>query len=162
MAAYRRVYDSSHVRLTAKSRDELRNPTLEYGLPLPFSIGFVSELVATRACWQGGCAKSCCERGARAALCSASWHHLGATTTPCWRRSGAESASLLTNRNSSSAATDNYVYYSLLYCCIFICLSALTLLVGRQKGHPACKTLSGGVLAWLSLLSEVKTCIWRS
>jgi len=25
--------------------------------------------------------------------------------------------------------------------------SALTLLVGRQKGHPACKKLSGGVLA---------------
>ena len=28
--------------------------------------------------------------------------------------------------------------------------SALTLLVGRQEGHPACKKLSGGVLAWLS------------
>jgi len=26
--------------------------------------------------------------------------------------------------------------------------SALTLLVGRQEGHPACKNLSGGVLAW--------------
>ena len=26
-------------------------------------------------------------------------------------------------------------------------LSALTLLVGRQEGHPACKKLSGGVLA---------------
>jgi len=25
--------------------------------------------------------------------------------------------------------------------------SALTLLVGQQKGHPACKKLSGGVLA---------------
>jgi len=24
----------------------------------------------------------------------------------------------------------------------------LTLLVGRQKGHPACKKLSGGVLVW--------------
>jgi len=24
-------------------------------------------------------------------------------------------------------------------------------LVGRQEGHPACKKLSGGVLAWLSL-----------
>jgi len=31
--------------------------------------------------------------------------------------------------------------------------SALTLLVGRQKGHPACKKLSGGVLAWLSVWS---------
>jgi len=35
--------------------------------------------------------------------------------------------------------------------------SALTLLVGRQEGHPACKKLSGGVLAWLSVWSEVQT-----
>jgi len=35
--------------------------------------------------------------------------------------------------------------------------SALTLLVGRQEGHPACKKLSGGVLVWLSLWSEVQT-----
>ena len=40
--------------------------------------------------------------------------------------------------------------------------SALTLLVGRQEGHPARKKLSGGVLAWLSVLSEVQTCIWPS
>jgi len=26
------------------------------------------------------------------------------------------------------------------------------LLVGRQEGHPACKKLSGGVLAWLSVI----------
>jgi len=31
--------------------------------------------------------------------------------------------------------------------------SALTLLVERQEGHPACKKLSGGVLAWLSVFS---------
>jgi len=36
--------------------------------------------------------------------------------------------------------------------------SALTLLVGWQEGHPACKKLSGGVLAWLSVWSEVQTC----
>jgi len=40
--------------------------------------------------------------------------------------------------------------------------SALTLLVGQQEGHPACKKLSGGVLAWLSLWSELQTCIWPS
>jgi len=40
--------------------------------------------------------------------------------------------------------------------------SALTLLVGRQEGHPACKKLSGGVLAWLSVRSEVQTCTWPS
>jgi len=26
-------------------------------------------------------------------------------------------------------------------------------LVGRQEGHPACKKLSGGVLAWLFVWS---------
>ena len=36
------------------------------------------------------------------------------------------------------------------------------LLVGWQEGHPACKKLSGGVLAWLSVWSEVQTCIWLS
>ena len=43
-----------------------------------------------------------------------------------------------------------------------ISFSALTLLVGRQEGHPACKKLSGGVLAWLSVWSEVQTCMWPS
>jgi len=38
--------------------------------------------------------------------------------------------------------------------------SALMLLVGRQEGHPACKKLSGGMLAWLSVWSKVQTCIW--
>ena len=36
--------------------------------------------------------------------------------------------------------------------------SALTLLVGQQEGHPACKKLSGEVLAWLSVWSKVQTC----
>ena len=40
--------------------------------------------------------------------------------------------------------------------------SALTMLVGWQEGHPACKKLSGGVLAWLSVWSEMQTCIWHS
>jgi len=43
-----------------------------------------------------------------------------------------------------------------------IAFSALALLVGRQEGHPACKKLSGGVLVWLSVWSEVQTCIWPS
>jgi len=44
----------------------------------------------------------------------------------------------------------------LLTCTAF---SALTLLVGRQEGHPACKKLSGEVLAWLSVWSKVQACI---
>jgi len=42
------------------------------------------------------------------------------------------------------------------YCFPF---SALTLLVWRQEGHLACKSLSGGVLSWLFVWSEVQTCI---
>ena len=40
--------------------------------------------------------------------------------------------------------------------------SALMLLVGWQEGHLACKKLSSGVLAWLSVWSEMQTCIWPS
>ena len=43
-----------------------------------------------------------------------------------------------------------------------VVFSALTLLVGHQEWHPACKKLSGGVLAWLSVWSEVQTCIQPS
>ena len=47
-----------------------------------------------------------------------------------------------------------------LYCTVQqYAFSALTLLVGRQEGHPACKKLNGGVLAWLSVWSEMQTCI---
>jgi len=41
----------------------------------------------------------------------------------------------------------------------FCLFSVLMLLVGRQEVHPACKKLSGGVLAWLSVWSELQTCI---
>ena len=43
-----------------------------------------------------------------------------------------------------------------------LAFSALTLLTEQQEGHPACKKLSVGVLAWLSVWSEVQTCIWPS
>ena len=46
--------------------------------------------------------------------------------------------------------------------CNCIAFSALTLLVGRQEGHPACKKQSGVVLVWLSVWSKVQTCIWPS
>jgi len=36
---------------------------------------------------------------------------------------------------------------------------AFSALVGQQEGHLACKTLSGGVLAWFSVWSKVQTCI---
>jgi len=48
---------------------------------------------------------------------------------------------------------------------VYMCVcafSALTLLVGQQEGHPVCKKQSGGVLAWLSVWSELQTCIYPS
>jgi len=47
-------------------------------------------------------------------------------------------------------------YFSNLFFQYFsFAFSALTLLVGKQEGHPACKKLSSRVLAWLSVWSEV-------
>ena len=67
--------------------------------------------------------------------------------------------------NNSVVAT---VLVKIMYLCLrsllafFSSFSALTLLVGWQEGHPACKKLSGGVLVWLSVWSEVQTCIQPS
>ena len=36
-----------------------------------------------------------------------------------------------------------------------IALQCFDAMVGSQEGHPACKKLSGRVLAWLSLWSQV-------
>jgi len=54
-------------------------------------------------------------------------------------------------------ATCRSVFFLYVFC--GIAFSALTPLFWRQEGHPACKKLSGGVLAWLSVWSEVQTCI---
>ena len=63
-----------------------------------------------------------------------------------------------------SLFTDCFVLLAIITCFILqrFAFSALTLLVGQQEGHPDCKKLSGGVLAWLSVWSEVQTCIWPS
>ena len=44
-----------------------------------------------------------------------------------------------------------YSVYLSVHSNLFFAFSALTLLVGWQERHPACKKLSGGVLAWLSV-----------
>jgi len=45
---------------------------------------------------------------------------------------------------------------------MFYAFNALTLLIGRQEGHPACIKLSGVMLVWLSVWGEVQICIWPS
>ena len=61
----------------------------------------------------------------------------------------------------SSSQGGSQTHVSLITVMIFA-FNATTLLVGRQEGHPAWKKLSGGVLAWLSVCSEVQTCLWPS
>jgi len=58
------------------------------------------------------------------------------------------------------------IYHVLLVCNAYkselrnnFAFSILTLLVGQQEGHPACKKLSGGVLAWLSVWGKVHICV---
>jgi len=51
------------------------------------------------------------------------------------------------------------LYKFLLSLYVRLAFSALMLLVGQQEGHPACKKLSGGVLALLSVWSKVQMCI---
>ena len=42
-------------------------------------------------------------------------------------------------------------------------LQCFDTVVGYQEDHPACKKLIGGVLAWLSVWSEVQiVCMWSS
>jgi len=53
--------------------------------------------------------------------------------------------------NERLRTVDVYVLFFLGLFFLSLSFSALMLLVGRQEGHPACKKLSGGVLAWLSV-----------
>ena len=72
---------------------------------------------------------------------------------------------LLLSNDLLQACYSSLLYYWLVQCiCAFAfsacAFSALMLLVGRQEGHLACKKLNGEVLAWLSVSSDVQTCIW--
>jgi len=43
---------------------------------------------------------------------------------------------------------------------VITAVSAVTLLVRWQEGHPAYKTLSGAMLAWLYVWVKMQICIW--
>ena len=54
------------------------------------------------------------------------------------------------NQHGEASSGEYSDEYNLPIIHLDLAFSALTLLVGRQEGHPACKKLSGGMLAWLS------------
>ena len=66
--------------------------------------------------------------------------------------------------NDSAKMSDVFIFSETIYCSQSqkSAFSALTLLVGRLEGHLACKKLTGGVLAWLSVWSKMQTCTWPS
>ena len=100
------------------------------------------------------------------------WAHSCNPAAEClllWARQAGDIDQLLLSRRSAAAAACEcgqcHVVSLQPYAIITVAasaFSALTLLVGRQEGHPACKKLSCGVLAWLSVWSEVQTCICSS
>ena len=69
---------------------------------------------------------------------------------------------LITTAVAAAFLTFQPVRVYLSHTWLYVSVHALMLLVGWQEGHPACKKLTGGVLAWLSVRSEVQTCIWPS
>jgi len=109
-------------------------------------------------------------------LCPAPWILLSGYTNVWWTvrhcgwwtiQQSCPTVEACTARTITTTASQRYNlrhrYYIFIYVAFTaVAFSALTLLVGQQEGHPACKKLSGGVLAWLSVWSEVPTCIWPS
>ena len=71
----------------------------------------------------------------------------------------------LNDYHKSATIGFTVLFLVVVFCAFFIthsAFNALTLLVRWQEGHPDCKNLSGGVLAWLCVWNEVQTCIWPS
>ena len=160
MAAYCRVYDSHHLQADCQEPGSALGTlcsVIEYGLPLPFlhKYGYLPvELCVKRFSLFGEGAKSC------VSLC-ANWQRAGYTVEELFQLCRSVN---VPQRCLALATLSNIIrnVRDLPHCCIQFAFSALTLLVGWQEGHPACKKLSGGVLAWLSLWSKVQTCIWPS
>ena len=58
---------------------------------------------------------------------------------------------------SESIVRSRLLFHIVIYAVVSaVAFSALTLLVGRQEGHPAYKNLSGEVLAWLSVWGKCR------
>ena len=92
-------------------------------------------------------------------LCDSDWLFHGESCQSNWWESG---FACLIQSTTDSCVMKLTLSFQCLSSTLFTAFSALTLLLGWQEGHPACKKLSGGVLAWSSLWSEVQTCILPS
>ena len=62
---------------------------------------------------------------------------------------------------ASHVSLHTEIYCSCMHVADSSVFSALTLLLGRQEGHPACKKLSGGVLSLASVKSRLVVPFWH-
>jgi len=105
---------------------------------------------------------------------SGTWHNLSSSSTPSdsppQHRTPFKSPlkSLIQHFNGENHPCKTFLMFLTFFIktCFMLSISfafcALTLLVGWQEGHTACKKLNDGVLAWLSAWGEVQICLWPS
>jgi len=136
---------------------------------IPPYRAYVAALPCEVCAWLGGVIRTC--GGPTAGLSgpvnrrpSCPQSHLAASAAPRQCSHGRLDVAVRA-RPAGHAARDRLIRVSVcsgyISCIVVVafCLQCFYLLVGWQEGHPACKKLSGGVLAWLSVWSEVQTCI---
>jgi len=64
-----------------------------------------------------------------------------------------------TNAKPIIITWNTHTHWNTCYSWLIYWLIDYVLLVGWQEGHPACKKLSGGMLAWLCVCGEVQICM---
>ena len=134
-------------RLTAKNRDQLRNPTLGNRV----WASFIFLLI---------CRYGALVRQQTASVSSGSTASLSTSPLPSSSVNKADVVRFELEQAENRVELCKVPWRN---CVVlvshFFAFSAVRLLVGRQEGHPACKQLNGGVLTWLSVWSEVQTYI---
>jgi len=141
MAAFCWVYDSRHRRLTAKHRDQLRNPTLSNHVWATFT--FCSEIWYQIPDVFGKCIWFCCleakgERNQNCSVICCVWQLCKMICTQMWAVLKFICQSDL-NFVVCLVLVMHLMCITVIVICVFMSFSALTLLVGQQAEHPACK-----------------------
>ena len=155
-------------RLTAKNRDQLRNPTLGNRVRATFTFFTATELLQNNINPGTLAQINKSQRqlntevddgiiDAGDAVDSAIWRHRHAAR---WRRH----VHWIKQLRVSIVAVDcpRQLQTILQLCLTHTAFSALMLLVGRQEGHPACKKLEWWGAGMVICLERVQICIWPS
>jgi len=174
MAACCRVYDPRHLQADCQEPGSALEPYARQSSMGYLYLFFIFHVGYRRACAvHGACTRRtapavCCHGTTPNSVCSLATTLLSSLLTCPWHRWTLRAASSIIGRwrccdrrshlrstTASAHSPRGWLYDELhatrLYFALKVskCFDA----VGRQEGHPACKKLSGGVLAWLSVWS---------